>query len=96
MSKMSIGRPPSTTREEIEAAALGLFAARGFEATTMDDIATAVGVGRRTLFFRSTVKHGKSQDSEILDIEWSDGEFRPRRSARHRQLSTSLRWWSRP
>jgi TetR/AcrR family transcriptional regulator, regulator of mycofactocin system len=47
---MSIGRPPSTTREEIEGVALDLFAARGFEATTVDDVAAAVGVGRRTLF----------------------------------------------
>jgi TetR/AcrR family transcriptional regulator, regulator of mycofactocin system len=30
--------------------ALALFVARGFEATTMDDIASALGVGRRTLF----------------------------------------------
>jgi mycofactocin system transcriptional regulator len=31
-------------------AALQLFATRGFEETTIDDIAEAVGVGRRTLF----------------------------------------------
>ena len=30
--------------------ALALFVVRGFEATTMDDIAAALGVGRRTLF----------------------------------------------
>jgi len=35
--------------------ALELFARQGFEETTMDDIAVALGVGRRTLFryFRS-------------------------------------------
>jgi TetR/AcrR family transcriptional regulator, regulator of mycofactocin system len=30
--------------------ALALFVARGFESTTMNDIAAALGVGRRTLF----------------------------------------------
>ena len=44
------GRPPATSHAEIEAAAFALFAQKGFDATTMEDIATAVGVGRRTLF----------------------------------------------
>ncbi len=47
---MAIGRPPSTNREEIAAVALGLFARDGFEATTVEDIAAAVGVERRTIF----------------------------------------------
>jgi len=44
------GRPPATTHAAIERAAFQLFEEHGFEATTIDDIATAVGVGRRTLF----------------------------------------------
>ena len=44
------GRPPSTTAEHIGRAALELFAASGFEETTVDDIAQALGVGRRTIF----------------------------------------------
>jgi len=44
------GRPPITSHGAIERAAFALFEERGFEATTMDDIARAVGVGRRTLF----------------------------------------------
>lgn len=44
------GRPPVTSHAAIEEAAFALFAEHGFEATTMDDIAAAVGVGRRTLF----------------------------------------------
>lgn len=43
--------------------ALGLFAERGFEATTLDDIAGAVGVGRRTLFRYFDSKN---------DIVWGD------------------------
>jgi mycofactocin system transcriptional regulator len=39
-----------TSREELEETAFGLFAARGFEATTVDDIAAAAGIGRRTFF----------------------------------------------
>jgi TetR/AcrR family transcriptional regulator, regulator of mycofactocin system len=44
------GRPPTTTREEVARVGFGLFVKHGFEATTMDDIAVALGVGRRTLF----------------------------------------------
>jgi mycofactocin system transcriptional regulator len=47
---MSIGRPPTTTHEQIERVALALFVEKGFEETTVDEIAAAVGVGRRTIF----------------------------------------------
>lgn len=43
------GRPAVTSHSEIEQAAFRLFAEHGFEATTLDDIAEEVGVGRRTL-----------------------------------------------
>ncbi len=39
-----------TSREELEQAAFALFAAQGFEATTVDEIAAAAGIGRRTFF----------------------------------------------
>ena len=45
-----VGRPEVTSHADIEQAAFRLFAERGFEGTTMDAIAEAVGVGRRTLF----------------------------------------------
>jgi TetR/AcrR family transcriptional regulator, regulator of mycofactocin system len=61
--QMSLGRPPTTTHAEIERVALELFAARGFEATTVDDIAAAVGVGRRTLF-----RYFESKN----DLAWGD------------------------
>jgi mycofactocin system transcriptional regulator len=63
---MSIGRPPSTTRDEIEAVALALFAERGFEATTVEDVAGAVGIGRRTLFRYFASKN---------DIVWGDFDW---------------------
>jgi mycofactocin system transcriptional regulator len=44
------GRPPSTTHDRIVEAALELFSRQGFSRTTVDEIAAAVGVGRRTIF----------------------------------------------
>src|SRR6478752_5661725 len=44
------GRPEATSHAEIEQAAFRLFAERGFDGTTLGDIAAAVGVSRRTLF----------------------------------------------
>jgi mycofactocin system transcriptional regulator len=44
------GRPEATSHADIEQAAFRLFAERGFDDTTVDAIADAVGVSRRTLF----------------------------------------------
>jgi TetR/AcrR family transcriptional regulator, regulator of mycofactocin system len=44
------GRPPRTSHDQLSSVALTLFVRDGFEETTLDDIASAVGVGRRTLF----------------------------------------------
>ncbi|MCW0215897.1 MAG: mycofactocin system transcriptional regulator [Pseudonocardia sp.] len=44
------GRRPVTSRPEIEHIALELFSERGFDTTTVDDIAHAAGIGRRTFF----------------------------------------------
>lgn len=60
------GRPPSTSHEEVEAVALDLFAGNGFEATTVEDIAAAVGVGRRTIFRYFDSKN---------DVVWGDFDW---------------------
>ena len=44
------GRRRATSRDELEQVAFGLFAAHGFDATTVDEIAAAAGIGRRTFF----------------------------------------------
>jgi mycofactocin system transcriptional regulator len=44
------GRRRVTSRAELEQTAFALFAAHGFEATTVDEIAAAAGIGRRTFF----------------------------------------------
>jgi mycofactocin system transcriptional regulator len=44
------GRRRVTSRAELEHAAFRLFEETGFEPTTVDDIAAAAGIGRRTFF----------------------------------------------
>ncbi|WP_246271539.1 mycofactocin system transcriptional regulator [Amycolatopsis acididurans] len=57
------GRRPITSRAEVEHAAFELFAEQGFEHTTVDDIAQAAGIGRRTFFRYFPSKN---------DIAWGD------------------------
>lgn len=45
-----VGRRRSTTPEHISDVALELFAARGFDEVSVDDVAHAAGIARRTLF----------------------------------------------
>src|SRR4051812_37983187 len=49
------GRRRATTHAELEQVGIRLFTERGFDETSVDDIAAAAGIGRRTLFryFRS-------------------------------------------
>ena len=57
------GRPPSTTHRDIERVAVALFAGKGFDQTTVEDVAAAAGIGRRTLFRYFPSKN---------DIVWGD------------------------
>jgi len=45
-----VGRRPSTTQDHISSVALDLFASRGFDEVSVDDVARAAGIARRTLF----------------------------------------------
>ncbi|MFD4180400.1 mycofactocin system transcriptional regulator [Rhodococcus sp. NPDC058514] len=45
-----IGRRPSTTRDRISNIGIELFAEHGFEETSVDQIAEAAGIARRTFF----------------------------------------------
>ncbi|ADP82665.1 mycofactocin system transcriptional regulator [Pseudofrankia inefficax] len=58
------GRRPVTTAAELERHALLIFEERGFDATTVDDIAAVAGIGRRTFFRYYASKN---------DVAW--GEF---------------------
>ena len=44
------GRPAATSRQDVARAALDLFARQGYDDTTVDEIAAAVGISRRTFF----------------------------------------------
>jgi mycofactocin system transcriptional regulator len=45
-----VGRRRSTTQDHITDVALDLFARRGFDEVSVDDVAQAAGIARRTLF----------------------------------------------
>lgn len=57
------GRPPVTSVAELEHVALDLFARQGFERTTVEQIADAAGIGRRTFF-----RYFRSKN----DVAWGD------------------------
>jgi mycofactocin system transcriptional regulator len=44
------GRPPGTSRRELEVIALRLFTVNGFDETTVDQIAAEAGISRRAFF----------------------------------------------
>ena len=71
-----VGRRPSTTHAELSHVAFELFERHGFEATTIDDIAAAAGIGRRTFFRYFASKN---------DLPW--GEFDERLDDMRRLLA---------
>ena len=62
-SERPSGRPRATTAAQLGHLAIQLFIERGFEATTIDDVAAAAGVGRRTVFRYFASKN---------DLAWGD------------------------
>ena len=50
VSQHRVGRRRSTTWDHISNVAIDLFAARGFDEVSVDDVAEAAGIARRTLF----------------------------------------------
>jgi mycofactocin system transcriptional regulator len=59
------GRPRATSRAALEQLGFELFAREGFDRTTVDDIAAAAGIGRRTFFRYFASKN---------DLVWGDFE----------------------
>lgn len=57
------GRRPSTSQAELFRVGMRLFVEHGFEETTVDDIAAAAGIGRRTFFRYFASKN---------DLPWGD------------------------
>ncbi|MGO9927189.1 MAG: TetR family transcriptional regulator, partial [Mycobacterium sp.] len=50
MPQSRVGRRRSTTQHHITDVAIELFSARGFTEVSVDDVAQAAGIARRTLF----------------------------------------------
>ncbi|WP_306319139.1 MULTISPECIES: mycofactocin system transcriptional regulator [unclassified Streptomyces] len=59
------GRPRATSRADLERIGFELFARQGFDDTTVDDIAGAAGIARRTFFRYFASKN---------DLVWGDFE----------------------
>ncbi|WP_239451894.1 mycofactocin system transcriptional regulator [Frondihabitans sp. PAMC 28766] len=60
-----IGRQPATSNAQLSHIGLQLFIEHGFDETTVDDIAAAAGIGRRTFFRYFASKN---------DLPWGDFE----------------------
>lgn len=61
--RVSPGRPPATTCQKIVDVAFDLFDRQGFDRTTVEEIAGAAGIGRRTFFRYFSSKN---------DVVWDD------------------------
>ncbi|HLV71849.1 MAG TPA: mycofactocin system transcriptional regulator [Vulgatibacteraceae bacterium] len=68
--RKAMGRPRATSPAALERRAFELFARQGFDETTVDDIAAAAGIARRTFFRYFASKN---------DLVWGDFEGQLRR-----------------
>ncbi|MFC4000521.1 mycofactocin system transcriptional regulator [Prauserella oleivorans] len=72
------GRRRSTSQVELEKVAFALFDRDGFEATTVDDIAKAAGIGRRTFFRYFESKNDVVWGAFTEQLEHMRAQFRNR------------------
>ena len=75
-------RKRQQTRERLTRAAMALFLERGFEATTLDDIAAAADISRRSFFHYFAVQGRRG--FRLAGGEHSGADRRGRRAARRR------------
>lgn len=68
------------TEQSIVDAAMNLFGRHGFDATTIDEIATAAGVGRRTFFRYFPTKEDVVLDPRRVDRAFARAALRARRA----------------
>lgn len=73
-------RKKAATEQAIVDAAMRLFGRQGFGATTVDEIATAAGVGRRTFFRYFPTKEDVVLDPRRLDRAFTRAALRERRA----------------
>jgi AcrR family transcriptional regulator len=73
-------RKKAATEQAIVDASMKLSARRGFAATTIDDIAAAAGIGRRTFFRYFLTKEDVVLDPRRLDRAFAQTALRQRRA----------------
>jgi AcrR family transcriptional regulator len=73
-------RKKAATEQAIVDASMKLSATRGFAATTIDDIAAAAGIGRRTFFRYFLTKEDVVLDPRRLDRAFAQTALRQRRA----------------
>jgi mycofactocin system transcriptional regulator len=101
VSEHRVGRRRSTTTDHISNVAIDLFTARGFDEVSVDDVAEAAGIARRTLFryypsknalpwgdFDAHLDHMRDLLNELdpdVPVEQAFNSFDAQETARHRQ-----------
>jgi mycofactocin system transcriptional regulator len=83
------GRRRVTSQGELEQVAFGLFEENGFDQTTVEDIATAAGIGRRTFFRYFASKNDVPWGTFELELERMRARLRA--CSRDTQLMDAIR-----